>query len=119
VKSAIPFPSVKSGRFVVPTNEPLNEPVTTAPVNVKPAIVVAVVPKSTSVDPSVTLSFVSAEFGIPDKFASTTLIPPEATLIVVSAAFTAKFANPAPASKPFPANEPESTDTVTPDVEPS
>ena len=27
VKSAIPFPSVKSGKFVVPVNEPLNEPV--------------------------------------------------------------------------------------------
>jgi hypothetical protein len=63
--------------------------------------------------------FVRAEFGIPDKFASTTLIPPTATLIVESAACTAKFPNPAPASKPFPANEPESTFTVTPGVEPS
>lgn len=94
MKSAIPLPSVKSGRFVVPTNEPLNEPVTTAPVNVKPAIVVAVAPKSTSVVPNVTLSFVSALFGIPDKLASTTLIPFIPEEIVVSSATTFKVLPP-------------------------
>ena len=31
----MPEPCVKSGRFVVPTNEPLNEPVNTEPVPVE------------------------------------------------------------------------------------
>jgi hypothetical protein len=49
-----PLPVTKSGKSVVPTNEPLNEPVATTPVKVKPSTVVAVAPKSIVVLPIVT-----------------------------------------------------------------
>ena len=106
VKSAIPLPSVKSGKSVVPVNAPANEPVklpvifvsATPPepdiillpeVNfvdvtlVKPANVVDVAPKSISVEPIVTLSFVKAEFA---TFASVppNVIDPEVVTVPVN-----------------------------------
>ena len=56
MKSAIPLPSVKSGKFVVPTKLPWNEPLND-PEAVKPAIVAAVAPNATEVEPIVTLLF--------------------------------------------------------------
>jgi hypothetical protein len=92
-------------------NEPVNEPVATASVNVKPSTVVAVAPKATDVVPNVTLSFVRAELGMFVKLASTTLIPPPATEIVESAFCTTNL--PAEVVKPFPAKDPESIEAVT------
>jgi hypothetical protein len=51
VKSAIPFPSVRSGKSVVPTKEPLNEPVKLfTPIVPKDVAIAAV-----SIPPSFTL----------------------------------------------------------------
>ena len=103
MKSAIPLPSVKSGKFDVPSNAPLNEPVklpvtfvsATTPepdiillpaVNlvevtlVKPANVVDEAPKSISVVPTVTLSFVNAEFAIPESVPPNVIDPEVVTV---------------------------------------
>ena len=61
VKSAIPFPSVKSGRTVVPTNVPVNEPL-----NEPVKLFVFITPKesaiaSVSIPPSFTLIVLAAD----------------------------------------------------------
>jgi len=79
VKSAIPLPSVKSGKLVTPTNEPVKLPVYPVMFNCD-----TVSPKATAVLPKVILLLLNAELGIPDKLASETLIPPAPTVIVES-----------------------------------
>ena len=80
-----------------PSNEPLNDPEAVAPVNVSPAKVVAVVPKSTSVDPSVTLSLANIALVTPLAF---TLNESELISIDESSTFTTN--SPAEVPKPAP-----------------
>jgi len=90
VKSAIPLPSVKSGKLVVPTNspanEPVNDPVASAPVKVKPATVAAEAPNATEVEPIVTLLFDNCEFvtfasAPPNVSVGSTVSPSEVNVI--------------------------------------
>jgi hypothetical protein len=68
VKAVIPSPSVKSGKSVVPTklpvNEPVNEPDASVLVRVKLFIVVVVPPNVTVVSPIVVVGLVKLELGI-------------------------------------------------------